>query len=119
MHSIRQVCYTEAMGIHTIHYSEVVNYDGTPEEGDLVDIDYFCSGICQDIVLTDLLMFPEDAGIAGKGPSADGATFLSWGGWPGGSETDYDVFCAACGCHLWHGLQCPAECVDPDEDGVG
>jgi hypothetical protein len=53
------------------------------KRGDLVDIAYYCSQRCADA-----------AGI--PQPSA----------WPGGMETDYDQYCAQCGDHIAHGLQC-------------
>ena len=63
--------------------------------GDLVDIEYACSQLCADDQ-----GFPQ--------PSA----------WPGGIETDYDVFCVECSRHMWHGLQCEGtfgttECTAP------
>jgi hypothetical protein len=53
------------------------------EQGDLIDIEYACSELCA-----------WDQGF--PQPSA----------WPGGMETDYDVFCGSCGFHMWHGIQC-------------
>ncbi|MAH44880.1 hypothetical protein CMI37_03575 [Candidatus Pacearchaeota archaeon] len=50
-------------------------------QGDLVDIRYACSAVCA----TDL-DFPQ--------PSA----------WPGGMETDYDVYCESCESLMWTGL---------------
>lgn len=56
------------------------------DDGDLVDIFYYCSAFC----------YTQDTG-----KSADGHA------WPGGSETDYDVYCANENCNalLWKGLE--------------
>lgn len=56
----------------------------SPFNGDLVDIDYFCSATCYEI----------HTGLPAVGVA-----------WPGGSETDYDVHCAHCNALLWRGLQ--------------
>ncbi len=65
----------------TIHVEFIEDHPG-----DLVDVNYFCSGLCYTEVT--------------KKPYAGHA-------WPGGSETDYDVYCAnqACGELLWEGLE--------------
>lgn len=52
-------------------------------KGDLVDIEYFCDGAC----------FTAHTGENYFGH-----------GWPCGSETDYDVYCAHCETLLWKGL---------------
>jgi len=57
-------------------------------QGDLVDIEYFCSAQCFETTTNR--------------PAYGNA-------WPGGMETDYDVTCFCCGGHMWHGLQC--ECA--------
>ena len=46
--------------------------------GDLVEIEYYCSSICA----------PEDSGA-----------------WPGGMETDYDQHCTECGDLIREGLE--------------
>jgi hypothetical protein len=51
--------------------------------GDTVDVKYYCSGFC----------YTEDTG-----KSSEGHTH------PGGSETDYNVYCASCDVLLWHGI---------------
>lgn len=90
------------MGIHSID----VWRDGQTEEHIHV-----CSDICQ----RDALVILGGAGDFGAGDQArpDG-TKLIYGAIPGGCETDYDVWCAACGAFLWHGLNC--ECPDTDAD---
>lgn len=108
------------MSIHTIHYSEVNTYPDGVEEGDLVDISYQCSYSC---MLTELMRESGCSGVdlpdgrAGLLIPAGSATAYSYGGWPCGSETDYDVHCGGCGVHLWHGLQCHGEYDDPDVIG--
>lgn len=54
--------------------------DMIEDNGDLVDIDYYCSATC-----------------AGSAPNA--------GAWPGGMEVDYDCFCASCGTKVIEGLE--------------
>lgn len=51
------------------------------KRGDLIDIRYY-----------DSLRCALDDGA--PQPSA----------WPGGSETDYCVYCYTCGAHMWHGI---------------
>ena len=57
-----------------------------PNSGDLIDINYFCSGQCYTL-----------------SPGGDAYGHA----WPGGSETDYDVMCHHCGTLLWRGLSSP------------
>lgn len=52
--------------------------------GDLVDIEYYCSASCFEIK---------------TGQDSYGKA------WPGGSETDYNVYCNHCGALLWEGLE--------------
>ena len=52
-------------------------------QGDLVDVQYFCSGQCYTLTT--------------------GNDYYGHG-WPCGSETDYDVSCSHCGTLLWRGL---------------
>jgi hypothetical protein len=63
--------------------------------GDLVDIRYACSAYC-----ARELGFPK--------PSA----------WPGGMETDSDVFCERCESHMWHGLDCDSSVYCVYEDAL-
>jgi hypothetical protein len=62
---------------------------------------------------------PEFAGNGERGLRADevnGTQFdgddyvAHHGAWPGGCETDYDVWCDWCHAFLWHGLGCPEDC---------
>ena len=53
-------------------------------QGDLVEIEYYCSAICYE---------------SDKGKSASGQA------WPGGMETDYDVRCSRCADFMWKGLE--------------
>ena len=53
-------------------------------QGDLVDIEWFCSASCYSSSTNN-----EAYGHA----------------WPGGDETDYDVYCHNCKDLIWHGLQ--------------
>ena len=52
--------------------------------GDLVDIGYYDSAAC----------FQEGTGREAYGHA-----------WPGGMETDSDVYCETCHDLMWHGLQ--------------
>ena len=67
-------------GVRMIHVNFI---DDT--QGDLVDVQYFCSGECYTLVT--------------------GNDYYGHG-WPCGSETDYNVYCAEDSCQqlLWHGL---------------
>lgn len=76
------------MRIHAIFYND--------SKGDLVDVEYFGSRVCMENKLAEL-------GIANSSPAGETSEF-SWGRWPGGSETDYDVYCAGCGSLLWRGM---------------
>ena len=86
------------MNVHVIHYND--------ERGDLVEIDWFCDHHCMIHVLIDLGVEWE-AYVADEKPINVGVCHgtVSYGGWPGGEETDYDVFCAHCGEQLWSGLE--------------
>jgi len=57
------------------------------ERGDLVDVRYYDTQWCADMA-------------AAPQPSA----------YPGGSETDYCVYCYTCGVHMWHGLSIEDDC---------
>jgi hypothetical protein len=106
------------MSIHAIHYSEVNDFGDGPEEGDLVDISYQCSYSC---MLAELMRESGLSGVdlpdgrAGIVIPAGSDTAYSYGGFPCGSETDYDVYCGNCGSHLWHGLGCWQDHDDPSE----
>lgn len=87
------------MGIHAVSY-----YD-EPDTHELVDVDYQCSYFCMTETLEK-----SDVGIsldttnAGSVNTNDGGS-ISWGAWPCGEETDYDVHCSSCETLLWRGLQ--------------
>ena len=71
---------------HYIHYYA--------ENGDLVDIDSFCSHSC---------MMEKCRELDQIDLNHETVVIVS-------QETDYDVFCANCGEFIHHGLQCPNEC---------
>lgn len=56
------------------------------ESGDLVNIDYYCCAECYEV---------------GTNKPSTGKQ------WPGGSETNYDVYCANLSCKelMWYGLE--------------
>lgn len=84
------------MATHTVHYHN------EPDGMELVDIDYQCSRACMMDTLTAAgQTVTESAGMMNL---SDGGS-ISWGAWPGGAETDYAVYCSACECKLWNGLQ--------------
>lgn len=125
------------MATHTVGVSSGDD-DGQPF--DTVDILWQCSAGCMyetldKIVSEDDKLLRNDredspfrAGTividnSDKVPPSPGrvapTTVIEYGGWPGGSETDYAVYCSGCGTLLWHGLQCWGEgaeliCDDPD-----
>ena len=84
------------MNIHCVSYYE------RPNGETLVDVAYQCSARCMADELG--LMADEHLEPAGAWNTPDGSS-VSWGGWPGGSETDYPVYCSACSELLWRGLQ--------------
>lgn len=88
----------------SVHVIDVIR-DGQTE-----DHLHLCSGMCQANALV-ILGATRDSGAGIQ--TVDGSE-LSYGAHPGGCETDYDVWCAACGGFLWHGLEC--ECANKDTD---
>jgi hypothetical protein len=109
------------MSTHTIHYSEVIDLGDGPEEGDVVDISYQCSYSCMVAEMnreTGTQEWHDDDKYVGRAGTFIGENVAySYGGCPGGAETDYDIHCGGCGAHLWHGLQCHGEYADPDVIG--
>ena len=85
------------MGIHTVMYYE------EPDGMELVDIDYQCSRSCMLDTVWQHVGAPVTEYV-GQLNIADGNTSVSWGAWPGGSETDYAVYCSGCGELLWEGM---------------
>lgn len=59
--------------------------------GDLIDILYYCSAACYE---------------ADNPDKPEGATGHAW---PGGMETNHDVYCDHCGTLLWRGLESESE----------
>ena len=87
------------MGIHTVMY-----YD-EPDACELVEIDYQCSRSCMIDTLAREDITVDDPSIAGTiNGEGENAGSISWGAWPGGSETDYAVYCSGCGELLWEGM---------------
>src|SRR5271167_2705813 len=84
----------KVMGIHAVMYYE------EPNGQELVDIDYQCGVDCMDETL--IKHWVHTAAICGTRDTAQGS--ISWGAWPCGSETDYDVYCSGCGDLLWKGM---------------
>jgi hypothetical protein len=82
------------MSIHAVSYYE------KPDCLELVDVAYQCSWQCMDAQLQEDGIHTAD--IAGERNTDEGS--MSWGAWPCGSETDYDVYCSQCETLLWHGL---------------
>lgn len=72
-------------------------------KGDVVDIHYFCSDFCMKSWLVEFGKAVEPVPTSGENGK------YSWGAWPGGAETDYDVNCAQCHTHLWDGLETPKD----------
>lgn len=85
------------MHIHCVTYYEEC------DALELVDVDYQCSRGC---MMSTIERETGHTGLdtAGTLNLADGGS-ISWGAWPGGAETDYAVYCSACECKLWDGLQ--------------
>jgi hypothetical protein len=82
------------MRVHCVSY-----YDG-PDATELVDVEYQCSYGCMVDTLAGEGIVPEfPAGVVNQG-----AASVSWGAWPCGTETDYDVHCSGCGALLWKAL---------------
>ena len=81
------------MQIHTVQYKDSL--------GDLVEVDYQCSADCMLATLRSVEIRMVKLADKSYDPRLNG---VSWGAWPGGSETDYDVHCSNCGELLWHGL---------------
>src|SRR5215216_1639509 len=97
------------MGIHAISYYE--RYDEAIGAHELTDIDYVCSYSCETEVLSHINMHDPSGELVSGNDSAGTVVFsdgtaIEWGWFPGGSETDYDVYCANDECRtlLWHGL---------------
>jgi hypothetical protein len=67
-----------------------------PNSGDLIDVNYYCSGQCYTL---------------STGGDAYGHAY------PGGSETDYDVMCHHCGTLLWRGISTPCSCCGSTATG--
>jgi hypothetical protein len=83
--------------------THVVSYCAEPDGRELVDVDYQCSRTCMLDTFHIAAGFPT-SDLAGTVNLPDGGS-VSWGVWPCGSETDYDVYCSGCGVLLWHGLE--------------
>jgi hypothetical protein len=83
-------------------YMITVSHDGQTD-----DVLYLDSPGCQAVALA--VMGAPGFTTAGTWEDPRG-TLYEFGAWPGGCETDYDVWCAACGDFMWHGLEC--ECPD-------
>lgn len=94
------------MSIHAIHYND--------DKGNLNSIDYFCDHHCMIHMLTDFGTDFEPF-VAGEAPIDYGHAkgTIEYGEWPGGEETDEDVYCAHCHDKLWNGIE--AECRRDDE----
>jgi hypothetical protein len=82
----------------TIH---AVSYYTNPNTVNLMDIDYQCSWHCMDAQLIENGIHTAD--IANY-RNVDYGGSISWGAYPCGSETDYDVYCSQCGDLLWYGM---------------
>ena len=67
-------------------------------DGDLADVEYQCSPLCMFGRLEQMTIVHAGNYAGELGP-------VSWGGCPGGAETDYDVYCSTCGSLLWEGLE--------------
>lgn len=76
---------------HVIHFQD--------RYGDVIDVEYFCSWSCMSARLKKLGV------VHTCDPAAGQTRDYSWGQWPGGAETDYDVRCASCDMLLWQGLE--------------
>ena len=83
------------MTIHVIHWEDTT--------GDLVDIDYQCSWACMVEQLDNVDAIRELPTTAGDFTTPTGVQG-SYGAWPCGDETDYDVYCSNCEALLWKGL---------------
>ena len=68
----------------------------------LVDIAWCDSYECMDRILQDTFHL-HTAEIAGQRNIE--SMSISWGAYPGGEETDYDIYCAWCACFMWEGLR--------------
>jgi hypothetical protein len=79
--------------------------------GDVIDIDYQCSAGCMFATMAEADIDVSDLALAGTIPGR-----CSFGGLPGGSETDHDVYCSNCEQLLWRGLQ--SETEDGIEEAV-
>lgn len=75
------------------------------DNGDLVDIHYFCGQFCSDDAERRVLA-AEQVYNNGRARFAFTEHICP--------ETDYDVWCAECGDFLWHGIEC--ECDDTSVD---
>ncbi len=116
------------MGIHSIHF-----FDGSdPEIGlhELTDVAWYCSAFCMDEALraievhrgfrtldkhADEVEFADGkrgmgAAIIPSRLASSSGGGLSYGAFPGGSETDYCVYCDTCETHLWCGLSLEEPC---------
>lgn len=87
------------MTVHCVSYYE------EPNGFELIEVDYQCSAACMRSTLE------REVNVTGAAPAGslnldDGS--VSWGAYPCGEETDYDVYCSACGDLLWHGLEVTA-----------
>jgi hypothetical protein len=78
-----------------------VSYYDEPDQHELVHVDYQCSTSCMHETLAAIDTSPPDT--AGSANLPDGGS-VSWGGLPGGEETNDDVRCSTCGVLLWKGL---------------
>lgn len=90
------------MGTHSITW---LDSDGSTE-----DQEFFCSARCMFEALEEADVARDCGGSYELAGERDGA---SWGGWPGGVETDTDVYCGSCTDHMWHGLDCYGDNREP------
>jgi hypothetical protein len=80
-----------------------VSYYTEPDQRELVDIDYQCSVECMlSTIERETGLRPTEFAGEANLPTDEGS--ISWGRWPGGAETDYDVHCSTCEDLLWRGL---------------
>ncbi|MEU4534368.1 hypothetical protein AB0G15_05835 [Streptosporangium sp. NPDC023825] len=81
--------------------------------GQTEDVRYFCSFDCMARKILEITGIAVSD--AGEHTDREGNTY-SWGAWPGGSETNYDVWCVGCGDFLWHGLECACQNTEDDRE---
>lgn len=89
------------MAIHCAIHSVSIYEQPTCQT--LVDVVWCDSAWCMGSVLDEFRIYTDEAGIAGQRNTDNGS--ISWGPYPGGEETDYDVYCGGCDELMWEGLQ--------------